>query len=160
MIMKKLTTTLLSLCLCLTAAGIHAEGENVAATAMPAPSVVAPTAVAPAPATGIDPSLVFFTSLAKCQPGSYSERNYLAESVGPEFLDQTIYGLDQGYCNVMLTTPDDRIMQCSFYPEDLKALEDQHFLVGIITMTSNTPSKESVAADMLWSQLKNDNCSF
>lgn len=109
--------------------------------------------------TEIDQTLVFFTSLAKCTPGAYNERNPLAATVGAEWLQQQIYGLDnKGYCHVALETADGRNLDCNFSMEDLAKLNDQHFLVGIFTSNVENPSKDSVDADLLWSQMKTASC--
>lgn len=108
----------------------------------------------------IDPTLSFFTSLATCAPGNYTERNDLDGNVGQAWLNQIILGQDQGICNVVLSTPDSRNMNCAFPMNELTNLMDQNFLQGALDSTTDSSTKFAVKSDLLWSQLKTTYCHF
>jgi hypothetical protein len=107
----------------------------------------------------IDPTLVFFTSLSTCTPGIYNEQNDVAAEVGQSFLKQEIVSLENGICNVKLTTPDNRIMACAFPMQQMTQLTDQHFLQGML-QDANNSDQDGVNAEELWSNLKISYCSF
>ena len=113
-------------------------------------------AVAPA----ADPTQLFFNALANCTPGDYQEKNLLSVNFGPYWLNQKIFGVEQGACLAILTTPDNRELDCSFDLQDLSALSDQHFLDGILSMDMENPSKGSLFADQTWNDIKNQSCGF
>ena len=119
----------------------------------------AATPVPPKPIT-IDPTLSFFTALATCAPGNYTERNDLGNEIGQAWLNQIILGEDQGMCSVILATPDGRGMSCAFPMNELIRLLDQHFLQGILDSSTNDTTKDAVQADLAWSQLKTAYCHF
>lgn len=108
----------------------------------------------------IDPTLSFFTALATCAPGNYTERNDLGAEVGQAWLNQSILGQEQDTCNVILSTPDGRSMSCVFPMANLTSLFDQSFLQGILDNSMVNSSKDAVRADMIWSQLKTSYCTF
>lgn len=110
----------------------------------------------------IDPTLAFFTALSTCTPGIYSEKNILTTEVGQPMLTQQIIGLsdDKLTCNATLTTPDNRTMTCSFPMDQLPEFSDQHFLRGMLADTTDNPGQDSLNADMRWSQMKANSCSF
>ncbi len=107
-----------------------------------------------------DPTLDFFLSIQQCKQGVYQQKNALSDSVGPEFLQQTIIGMGDTGCKVILTTPDSRVMYCSLTGADLQAMRDQHFLKGMMSDTTDSPSQESVNADITWTQIKAASCSY
>lgn len=114
----------------------------------------------PAETPAIDPTLSFFMSLSTCTPGTYTERNDISATVGVKNLQQVIIGKEDDVCNVVLSTPDNRQMTCSFAMKDLANLSDQHFLQGLLTDSAGDTDANSVAADMLWSDLKAKSCNF
>lgn len=108
-----------------------------------------------------DPTVTFFRALAQCNDGSYYEKNLLSASVGDEWLNQKIVGLDeQGYCHATLQTPDGRRMECYFDPYDLADVGTARFLNGILDLDTNPNSKRGLTAERQWSQLKDQNCGF
>jgi len=108
-----------------------------------------------------DNTLTFFVALQNCIPGDYKEKNILADRVGSAWLQQTINGFDKGgLCSATLATPDGRQLSCLFAMDDLQATQDQHFMVGIVNNKFNDPSKDSIYADQVWTDLKSDSCSF
>lgn len=114
----------------------------------------------PAETPAIDPTLNFFMSLSTCTPGTYTERNDISSTVGVQNLQQVIIGKEDDVCSVVLSTPDNRQMTCSFDMKDLASLSDQHFLQGLLTDSSGDTDSKSVASDTLWSDLKAKSCNF
>ncbi len=131
-----------------------ASKDNTTNNAAPDVSIVGADQV------NVDPTLAFFSALSTCTPGEYSEHNTLSDTVGQSMLKHTILGQDHDNCTVVLSTPDNRSMTCSFPMGDLSPLGDQHFMQGILSDTVTEPSSGSVTSDMQWSQLKTDNCTF
>lgn len=111
------------------------------------------------PSIPVDPTLVFFTSLSTCTPGDYKEQNDLVDQVGQPYLKQQIIGLEDNICNVKLTTPDNRIMTCTFPMQEMTNFTDQHFLQGML-QTTNNPDQDGINAESLWSRLKSTYCIF
>lgn len=132
-----------------------------AATMQPAaPAQTMSKSVSPMPQSD-NPTADFFIGLSQCQGGVYKELNLLNDSVGSQWLDQQIIGLDdQGYCQVILSTPDGRSLHCYFDPYDIAPLGDQHFLTGMIMAETNKQSKEAIYAEKQWSAIKDTNCGF
>lgn len=143
-----------------------AATPTAAATGTPNTSDIATTQAAVTGAAGnsatTDPTLAFFTALGACTPGKYQEKNIIANEVGQPMLNQEIIGPsnDQLSCNVKLSTPDNRTMDCAFPMDSLSMFSDQHFLQGMMSDTIDSPSQDAVSADMNWSQMKAQNCSF
>lgn len=110
----------------------------------------------------LDPTLAFFSAMSTCTPGSYTEKNIISTEVGPAMLNQTIVGFneDGSVCNAILVTPDNRHLTCAFPKDSLNIFNDQHFLQGMLAGTTDSPSQDSINADMTWSQMKEDHCSF
>lgn len=110
----------------------------------------------------LDPTLEFFSALASCTPGTYTEKNILTSEVGQANLTQQIIGYseDKLTCNAVLTTPDNRTLTCAFPTYMLPQLNDQHFLEGVLEANSESPGKNSLNADLLWSKAKADSCSL
>jgi hypothetical protein len=133
------------------------QADDVAVKAADQPQDTTVTEPAPTP---IDPTTNFFMSLASCVPGDYLEKNIYSDTIGSKYLNQKILGIEKSWCHVMMMTPDGRVMDCNFDPQQLSSKMDQHFLDGITTNSLNDPSKQSIDADQLWSQMKNDHCSF
>ena len=123
---------------------------------------VVDTAAPATTAVAIDPTLAFFSALASCTPGSYTEKNILSEDVGQANLKQQIIGFsnDKSTCNAVLTTPDNRVLTCAFPVFMLQQLNDQHFLEGMLEGTTDSPSRNALDADLLWSNLKANSCSL
>lgn len=121
-----------------------------------------PGSAASASTQSMDPTLAFFTALSECTPGSYTEKNNISTEVGPAMLNQQIVGQseDKLTCNATLSTPDGRTMTCAFPMYSVIQLNDQHFMQGMLADTADNPTADTVNADMLWSQLKADSCSF
>ncbi len=107
----------------------------------------------------VDPTLVFFTSLGTCIPGDYTEQNDLTDQVGQAYLKQQIVSLENGICNVKLTTPDNRSMTCAFPMQKMTNFNDQHFLQGMIQRINNM-DQNGVNAEELWSNMKATYCNF
>jgi hypothetical protein len=125
------------------------------------PVAIAADAMAPTAAPVADPTITFFNALSQCTPGDYQEQNILSTSAGDFYLQHEVIGLDEeGYCHAVLQTPDSRRMQCYFDPYDLADLNTPKFLSGIAALDADTKSKEGVATEHQWSQLKDQNCSF
>jgi len=116
-------------------------------------------AAAATPQLAVDPTLVFFTSLSTCTPGNYTEQNDVTDQVGQAYLKQQIIGITDSICNVILTTPDNRNMTCTFPMEQMAHLTDQHFLQGILQGAGNS-DQDGINAETLWSQLKTQYCTF
>jgi len=114
----------------------------------------------PAKDVDADNTLSFFVALNSCTSGNYKEKNILASSVGPAWLEHVINGMNKDTCSVTLATPDGRQLSCNFSSDDLKILADQHFIAGILTNTDDNPSKESLDSDKIWTDLKANSCSF
>jgi hypothetical protein len=108
-----------------------------------------------------NPTADFFIALSQCQGGEYQELNLLKESAGNQWLNQQIIGVDdQGYCQVLLQTPDGRYLHCYFDPYDIAPLADQHFLTGMIMAETKRDAKEALYAEGQWSKIKDQNCGF
>jgi hypothetical protein len=118
------------------------------------------TAMPPAQEVVLDPTIAFFSALSTCSPGNYAEKNDLEGNVGQTWLSQIIIGQDEGACNVTLSTPDGRVMNCAFPMTSLSTLMDQQFLQGSADNNSIAADKNAVNADVVWSQLKTDHCHF
>ncbi len=127
------------------------------------PDALDTSVVVPVPDTGAsDPTLLFFSALSACTPGTYTEKNILTEDVGQTNLTQHIIGPsdDKLTCNAMLMTPDSRVLTCAFPIQTLTQLNDQQFLEGVLEANADEPGQKSIKADMLWSNMKAENCSL
>lgn len=108
----------------------------------------------------VDPTLTFFSSLSACLPGEYMEKNVLAATIGSPYLRQQVVGQEKGGCSAILSTPDDRTLQCEFNKHDLSRLGEQHFLQGILSDSADTTSQDAVNSVTLWSKIKINSCGF
>jgi hypothetical protein len=108
----------------------------------------------------IDPNLQFYVALSACTAGSYAERNILSGTIGQSTMQQQIIGPNQDTCSATLITPDNRTLNCEFPLTSLSLLADQHFLQGMLVDNLNNPDQASLNADLAWSKLKLDSCSF
>ncbi len=128
-------------------------------TGLPVTDASTETAASSGPS---DPTLAFFAALSECTPGSYTEKNVIADEVGQSILKQQIVGKsdDNLSCNAKLATPDGRIMTCAFPMEKIPQFNDQHFMQGILEDTTDSPSHAAISADLLWSQMKVNFCTF
>ncbi len=108
-----------------------------------------------------NPTADFFIALSQCNGGQYQELNILNHTAGAQWLNQQIIGIDdQGYCQVLLATPDGRTLHCYFDPYDIAPLADQHFLTGMIMAETKADAKEALYSEKQWSKLKDQNCGF
>jgi hypothetical protein len=106
-----------------------------------------------------DPTVVFFKAVQSCTPGNYQQKNILSTNEDDAWLNHQIAGMDeQGYCHVILGTPDTRRMDCYFDPYDLADLGTPRFLSGMQSLERDPSSKAGVAAEHEWSQLRDQNC--
>lgn len=118
-------------------------------------------AASPAPAAkNMDNTMNFFIALSGCVPGDYKEKNVMSDQVGLLWLNHTINGMDKDFCNVTLSTPDGRKLDCNFLPEDLAVVVEQHFIIGILSNNYKNPSNESMKSDQIWTDLKSNACGF
>lgn len=146
--MNKLYTFLVLVLLSVSTASVQADDTDTTQSADTAQPIA------------IDPTINFFTALSACRVGHYQEHNPLNATMGPLFLTHEIVGVSGDDCKVILSTPDSRILECNFDNQDLPRLADQHFLSGIVAVKVKGESKDALAAELMWSKLKHDNCGF
>lgn len=167
--MKRIHRFALSFLICFAAtvgaddAPAPAAADAAVTTAAPSTSSTTQASMPPLPAamqSSGDPTLDFLLALQQCAPGVYQQKNILSASVGPDWLQQTIIGMNEDGCKVILTTPDSRVMYCNFNSNDMQLMRDQHFLKGMIGDSATAPDQDSVNADLTWTQIKNGSCSF
>lgn len=108
-----------------------------------------------------DPAIAFFTALSTCAPGVYQENNPLAAQYGNMWLNQQVTGYDdKNVCQVILTTPDGRTLNCGFDDKDIAQLVDQHFLSGMLQSGTKDVNKDYLDSERIWSDLKSKKCGF
>lgn len=122
------------------------------------PVIAAEVTVAEKTEIKLNPTLEFISALATCNDGEYKQKNVLEEIVGDVYLMHRIKGVDYDICRAILTTPDKRELECEFDIVDLRKLNDRHFIKGILTQTAIKPNEGAVEAELLWSDLKRENC--
>lgn len=158
MIKLSLLTTTFALLLAIT--GTVGAADTSPTVTTPPTDASQPAEEAPTTQSSGDPTLDFFLAMQQCAPGVYQQKNSLSDTVGPEFLQQTIIGRGDDGCKVILTTPDSRVMYCKLTGDNLQAMRDQHFLKGMMGDSATSPTQDSVNADMIWTQIKTTSCSY
>jgi hypothetical protein len=105
-------------------------------------------------------TLNFFASLVGCRNGDFVEKNIMRHLLGPEYLTHNIVGDEEGFCQVVLQTPDNRHLQCLFSRDALREITSGYFIDGIKGYAAGKSDIMSINVEMTWSRLKLDNCGF
>lgn len=160
--MRKIKYLTIILSICTFVGAVDPTASTTPADPTVAPATEVPTVVATTSTEPSDPTLAFFVAMATCTPGTYSERNYMGDNIGQVILTQKIMGLsdDKKFCNAILATPDNRVLVCQFPLNSLPQLNDQIYLEGVLEGNTDAPNQNAINSDLLWSRLKEDNCSL